>query len=97
MHLFLSEGSAAEAEADLLGWDEFHKGTLTVHRLACDHVTMLDLPLARMMLESLREASESTHVGRAVATPRGPGTSESRNGLQTRVEMSGTAVEPAIG
>jgi hypothetical protein len=97
MHLFVTEGSAAEAEADLLGWDEFHKGTLTVHRLACDHVTILDLPLARRMLESLREVRESTRVGRPVATPQGPGASESRNGLQTRVEMSSTAVEPAIG
>ena len=64
MHLFVSEGSAADAEADLLGWDEFHKGTLTVHRLASDHVTLLELPeveqLAGMMLESLRKARAST-------------------------------------
>jgi thioesterase domain-containing protein len=66
MHLFVSEGTAAVAEADLLGWDEFHKGTLTVDRLAGDHVTMLDPPeveqLARMMLESLRKAQASTPV-----------------------------------
>jgi thioesterase domain-containing protein/acyl carrier protein len=65
-HLFVSEGSAAYMEADLLGWDEFHKGTLTVDRLAADHVTLLDLPeveqLARMMLESLRKARASTPV-----------------------------------
>ena len=40
-----------------------------------DHVTMLDLPkvvkLARIMLESLRQASASTRVGRSVATLRG--------------------------
>jgi amino acid adenylation domain-containing protein len=60
MHLFVAEASAADAEADLLGWDEFHKGTLTVDRLAGDHTTMLKLPvveqLAQTMLESLRKA-----------------------------------------
>ncbi|WP_428338376.1 non-ribosomal peptide synthetase [Mycobacterium sp.] len=60
MHLFVTEGSAADMEADLLGWDEFHAGPLTVHRLAADHATMLDLPVveevARIMLESLRKA-----------------------------------------
>jgi thioesterase domain-containing protein/acyl carrier protein len=69
MHMFVSEGSAAYMEADLLGWDQFHKGTLTVDRLAGDHFTLLDLPeveqLARMMLESLRKARPSTGVGRA--------------------------------
>jgi amino acid adenylation domain-containing protein len=66
MHLFVSERSAAYLKADLLGWDEFHNGTLTVDRLAGDHVTMLDPPeveqLARMMLESLRKAQASTPV-----------------------------------
>ena len=60
MQLFVTEGTAVDAEADLLGWDEFHRGTLTAHRLAGDHVTLLTLPEveqhARMMLESLREA-----------------------------------------
>jgi amino acid adenylation domain-containing protein len=77
MHLFVSEASAADAEADLLGWNEFHKGPLTVHRLACNHFGLLVPPgaeqLARMMLESLREARESTRGGRPVATLRGPG------------------------
>jgi amino acid adenylation domain-containing protein len=77
MHVFVSEGTAADAEADLLGWNEFHKGTLTVHRLAGNHNTMLDLPeveqLARMMLESLRKATASTRVGRPVATPQARG------------------------
>jgi amino acid adenylation domain-containing protein len=74
MHLFVSEGTAADAEADLLGWDEVHKGTLTVHRLAGNHNTALDLPevkqLAGIMFESLRKARASTRVGRPVATPR---------------------------
>ncbi len=74
MHLFVSEASAADMAEDLLGWDEFHKGTLTVHRLAGDHANLLDLPgvnqLARMMLESLGEARASTRVGRPVATLR---------------------------
>jgi amino acid adenylation domain-containing protein len=69
VHLFVSDGSAAEMEEDLLGWNVFHKGTLTVDRLAGDHFTLLDLPeveqLARMMLESLRKARPSTGVGRA--------------------------------
>ncbi len=60
MHLFVTEGSAADAEADLLGWDEFHDGSLTMHRLAANHATMLELPVveevARIMLESLRKA-----------------------------------------
>ncbi len=64
MHLFVSEGFTAHLEADLLGWEEFHNGTLSVHRLAADHVTLLYLPevkqLAQLMLESLREASAST-------------------------------------
>jgi thioesterase domain-containing protein len=66
MHLFVSERSATYLEADLLGWDEFHKGTLTVHRLAGDHVTILDLAgveqLAPVILESLRKAMASTRV-----------------------------------
>lgn len=77
MHLFVSEGSAADIEADLLGWGGFHKGTLTLDRLAGDHVTMLDLPaveqLALMMLESLSKARGSTPVGHPVATLRGRG------------------------
>jgi thioesterase domain-containing protein len=64
VHLFVSDGSAADMEEDLLGWNVFHKGTLTVDRLASDHFTLLDLPeveqLARMMLESLRKAQVST-------------------------------------
>ena len=75
MHLFVSEVSAAYMEADLLGWDEFHKGTLTMDRLAGDHFTLLGLPeleqVARLMLESLRKARASTRVGRPVATLRG--------------------------
>jgi amino acid adenylation domain-containing protein len=77
VHLFVSEGFAADKGADLLGWDVFHKGTLTVERLAGDHVTLLDLPeveqLARMMLESLRKARPSAGVGHPVATLRGRG------------------------
>ena len=69
VHLFVSDGSAADMDEDLLGWNVFHKGTLTVDRLAGDHFDLLDLPeveqLARMMLESLRKARPSTGVGRA--------------------------------
>jgi thioesterase domain-containing protein len=68
MHMFVSEGSAAYMEADLLGWDQFHKGTLTVDRLGGDHASLLELSeveqLARIMLESLRKARPSTHLGR---------------------------------
>ncbi|HTZ14117.1 MAG TPA: amino acid adenylation domain-containing protein [Mycobacterium sp.] len=59
-HLFVSEVTAAAAEADSLGWDEYHKGPLTVHRLTGDHVSLFALPdvekLARVMLESLCKA-----------------------------------------
>jgi amino acid adenylation domain-containing protein len=59
-HLFVSEVTAAAAEADLLGWDEYHKGPLTVHRLTGDHVSLFAMPevekLARSMLESLCKA-----------------------------------------
>jgi amino acid adenylation domain-containing protein len=66
MHLFVAEGTAAELEADQLGWDEFHKGTLTVDRLACNHDGLLDLPeveqLAGIMLASLCKSRESRPV-----------------------------------
>ena len=69
MHLFVSDGTAFDAESDLLGWDEFHKGTVTAHRLAGDHVSILERPeveqLAQMMIESLRKARTSTGVGHA--------------------------------
>jgi hypothetical protein len=75
MHLFVTEGSATYLEVDQLSWDEFHKGTLTVHRLpGGDHGSLLDLPqvepLARMMLESLGKTRASTGVGRLLGTPR---------------------------
>ena len=72
MHLFVTEGTAADAKADLLGWDKFHKGPLAGHRLAADHIGLLDPPeveqLARMMLESLCKSRESTRGQQAVAT-----------------------------
>jgi len=72
LDLFISEGSAADIGADMLGWDEFHRGTLTLHRLAGDHATMLQLPaveqLARSMLELVRNARTSTRLGPPVAT-----------------------------
>jgi amino acid adenylation domain-containing protein len=68
MHLFVTDASAAAIGADLLGWDEFHRGTVTVHRHAGDHATLIDVPqvqhVARTMLESLGEARESRRVGR---------------------------------
>ncbi len=74
MHLFVSEDSAAEVESDLLGWDGFHNGTITVDRFAGDHFAMLDLPkvedLARVMFESLRQATVPTRVGRPAAADR---------------------------
>ena len=60
MHLFVSEDSAGDVQADLLGWDKFHNGTMTVDRLAGDHFVLLDLPqveqLAGMIFDSLRKA-----------------------------------------
>ena len=64
MDLFISEGSAADTKADMLGWHKIHRGTLTAHRLAGDHFTMLEQPrveqLAHSMLESLSKARAST-------------------------------------
>jgi len=75
-HLLVSEVTAAAAEADLLGWDDYHKGPLTVHRLTGDHVTLFTLPevekLARMMLESLCNARANrvpTHDRTGRCTP----------------------------
>jgi amino acid adenylation domain-containing protein len=66
LEVFISEGFAADMEADLLGWDKTHRGTLSVHRLPGDHFTMLQLPLveqlAHSMLESLRKAKASRRV-----------------------------------
>jgi thioesterase domain-containing protein len=60
MQLFVSDVTAADSKADRLGWDEFHQGTLTVHRLRGDHLAMLEPPevqhLAHTMLESLHQA-----------------------------------------
>jgi amino acid adenylation domain-containing protein len=71
MHLFVTEASAAAMKADLLGWDEFHKGALSVHHLAGDHATLIDLPgvkqVARMMLESLRKARASSTAAKSPA------------------------------
>lgn len=71
-HLFVGEVSAADAGDDLLGWNEYHAGPLTVDRLHGDHVTVLELPeveqLARKMLEALRAARASTRVERLVTT-----------------------------
>jgi amino acid adenylation domain-containing protein len=70
-HLFVSEGFADHLEANLLGWDEFHKGPLVVDRFAADHLSLLDVPaaaqVARIMLESLRKARASTRVEQLVA------------------------------
>jgi amino acid adenylation domain-containing protein len=89
MHLFVCEDSAAAAKADLLGWDEFHKGPLAGHRLAGDHFSLLQLPeaeqLARMMLESLCKSRESTRgtafdhsmTPSTLADPARPAVSES--------------------
>jgi amino acid adenylation domain-containing protein len=65
MHLFVSEVSAASAEHDLLGWSDFHKGPLTGHHFAGDHVSLLRPPaterVGRIMLETI---SRSRELGR---------------------------------
>jgi thioesterase domain-containing protein/acyl carrier protein len=74
MHLFVSEATATFMEADLLGWDEFHRGSLTVHRQKTEHVALLDLPevrqVAHVMLESLTAARISTGRGHPVGSRR---------------------------
>jgi amino acid adenylation domain-containing protein len=77
MHLVVSQDTAADAEADLLGWDEFHHGTMTADRLASDHATLLEPPkveqLAQLMLKSLHQARATTRVGHPEATLPGCG------------------------
>jgi thioesterase domain-containing protein/acyl carrier protein len=74
MHLFVSEATATFMEADLLGWDEFHRGSLTVHRQKTEHVALLDLPevrqVAHVILESLTAARISTGRGHPVGSRR---------------------------
>ena len=57
MHLFVTETTAVEMGTSPLGWDECHRGALTVHRLAGNHFTVMVPPLveqlARMVWESL--------------------------------------------
>lgn len=59
MQLFVSAATATDVESDLLGWNEFHHGSVKGHQLAGNHVGLLEKPrveqLAQMMLESLRE------------------------------------------
>jgi amino acid adenylation domain-containing protein len=65
MHLFASQGTVFDAETELLGWDEFHKGSVTANQLSGDHVTILERPLveqlAQMMIESLHKARTSAN------------------------------------
>ncbi|OBI05579.1 hypothetical protein A5679_13430 [Mycobacterium scrofulaceum] len=69
-HLFVGEVSAADAGDDLLGWNEYHAGPLTLDRLHGDHVTVLELPeveqLAQTMLKALRAARESNRAEQLV-------------------------------
>jgi amino acid adenylation domain-containing protein len=65
LHLFVSRDTASDAEADLLGWDDFHRGPVTAHQFAGDHVTILERPLveklARTMIESLNGVRTSAN------------------------------------
>lgn len=58
VHLFVSSASISLMQSDILGWNEFHLGKLTVDRLDGEHAALLELPraeeLARMMLEPLK-------------------------------------------
>jgi amino acid adenylation domain-containing protein len=63
MHLFASQGTVFDAETELLGWDDFHKGSVIADQLTGDHVSILEHPLvdqlAQMMIESLHKARTS--------------------------------------
>ena len=65
MHLFASQGTVFDAESELLGWDDFHKGSVIADQLTGDHVTILERPLieqlAQMMIESLDKAKTSAN------------------------------------
>jgi amino acid adenylation domain-containing protein len=64
MTLFVTDDSAAEVDAALLGWDHFHQGTLEVRPLPGSHVTLLDQPqvgeVAQIVLSALQDARCST-------------------------------------
>ena len=57
LHLFVTEGTAAFVGEDVLGWDKFHDGSVTVHHLPGSHRSLLHQPvvdqLVPIMLESL--------------------------------------------
>ena len=57
LHLFVTEGTAAFVGEDVLGWDQFHDGSVTVHHLPGSHRSLLHQPvvdqLVPIMLESL--------------------------------------------
>jgi len=65
MHLFASQGTVFDAETELLGWDDFHHGSVTADQLTGDHVSILERPLveqlAEMMIESLCKARASAN------------------------------------
>ena len=65
MHLFASQGTVFDAESELLGRDDFHKGSVIADQLTGDHVTILERPLieqlAQMMIESLDKAKTSAN------------------------------------
>jgi amino acid adenylation domain-containing protein len=65
VHLFASRGTVFDAETELLGWDDYHKGSVTADQLTGDHVTILERPLvdqlAQMMIESLHKARTSAN------------------------------------
>lgn len=62
LHLFVTESTAAFVGEDVLGWDHFHDGSVTVHHLPGSHRTLLHQPvvdrLVPIMLESLSYESE---------------------------------------
>jgi len=62
LHLFVTETTAAFVADDVLGWDDFHDGSVTVHHLPGSHRTLLHQPvvdqLVPIMLKSLSYNSE---------------------------------------
>ena len=67
LHLYISADTAVDAESELLGWKEFHRGTVSGCHFSGSHVGLLETPwvgqLAQQMGESLHPVSRLRIAG----------------------------------
>jgi amino acid adenylation domain-containing protein len=63
VELFTTEESVAQSSSETLGWDEFHRGPLSVHHFLGNHSTLLDVPdvgrLADLVMAALQRTRTS--------------------------------------